>query len=273
MLISATLKQTRFLLRRRGAVATFLLLLALVLLNFTNNVLDFRGSDLLSMYHPMKLLSLSYNRTNWNADSALRLIQLFPLLVSLPAGLSLAAEQQSGEEVLLASRLGRRAYLFSRYLAAFLVTALVFALPFLIEIALNCISFPLQAEGDFMNYSIYNVELHISEAAYQLPWLYQLSPYLYAVVFTLYFGAAAGVFGGLTLALSALWRVRFRVLLLLPVFIGLQAASLLNMCWYNSLLLFCDRPRSDLVFGLLLLLILGLSLLEVGHASRKDCLR
>lgn len=81
------------------------------------------------------------------------------------------------------------------------------------------------------------------------------------------------MFGGLTLALSALWRVRFRVLLLLPVFIGLQAASLLNMCWYNSLLLFCDLPRNDLVFGLLLLLILGLSLLAVGHASRKDCLR
>lgn len=273
MLISATVKQTRFLLRRRGAVATFLLLLALVLLNFTYNVLEFRGHDLLSMYQPMKLLSLSYNRTNWNADSALRLIQLFPLLVSLPAGLSLASEQQSGEEVLLASRLGRRTYLFSRYLAAFLVTALVFILPFLIEIALSCISFPLQAEGDFMNYSIYDVELHISEAAYQFPWLYQLSPYLYAVVCTLYFGAAAGVFGGLTLALSALWRVRFRVLLLLPVFIGLQAASLLNMCWYNSLLLFCDLPRNDLVFGLLLLLILGLSLLAVGHASRKDCLR
>lgn len=81
----------------KGAMATFALLLALVLLSFADNVNEFRGYDRVAMYHPMKMLLLSYNRTFYNASFTLVLIQLVPLVVCLPAGLSLVTEQHSGK--------------------------------------------------------------------------------------------------------------------------------------------------------------------------------
>ena len=92
MVSRAALAQIRFILRRRSSIITFLILMAIMLSNYTVNVFTFQGYDVLDMYHPMKLLSLSYNRINYSADTVIMLVQLFPLLVCLPAGLSLAAE-------------------------------------------------------------------------------------------------------------------------------------------------------------------------------------
>ena len=76
--LNAARTQTAYLLFSKGAMITFALLLALVLMNFIGNVTEFRGYDRVEMYHPMKMLLLSYNRTYYNADLALVLIQLVP---------------------------------------------------------------------------------------------------------------------------------------------------------------------------------------------------
>lgn len=81
-----TISQTGYLLRKKNAVIVFYILLAMVLFNYISNVVAFQGRDVLNMYQPMKLLLLSYNRTNYNADMTILLIQLYPLLVVCPAG-------------------------------------------------------------------------------------------------------------------------------------------------------------------------------------------
>ncbi|MDE7223355.1 MAG: hypothetical protein K2O34_06200, partial [Acetatifactor sp.] len=156
MIIKATMTQTAFMLKKRESLCVFYVLFFMVIINFFGNVLYFQGRDVAEMYYPMKLLLLSYNRTDLNATNTLLLVQLYPLLVVCPAGFSLAREYQCGTRVFLISRLGNFSYQVSKYLSVFLTTMIIFSVPFLLEILLNCLSFPLSATGDLSNRSIYD---------------------------------------------------------------------------------------------------------------------
>ena len=149
MFLRATLHQTKFLLKSKEAMLTFVVLLVIVLSNFIGNVLEFQGMDVTAMYHPMKLLTLSYNKSLYDANTIILFVQLYPILVAFPAGFSYIKECQMREELHLTSRMGKDIYYISKLVAAFLCTIVVFVVPFLLEIVLNCISFPLQAKGDF----------------------------------------------------------------------------------------------------------------------------
>ena len=270
--LNAARTQTAYLLFSKGAMITFALLLALVLMNFIGNVTEFRGYDRVEMYHPMKMLLLSYNRTCYNADLALVLIQLVPLVICLPAGLSLVTEQQNGEAVLAVSRLGARTYIWSKLTAAFAATLTVFSVPFLIEIALNCLAFPLDATGDFTNWEPYSQDMLNGVKEYTLPGLYALSPYLYAVVCTVLFGAFAGLLSALTIAISALWRVKYKAILILPVFLLLEATLFIGRGtgWYNYVLLFNDQHRARQTAWLLVLLAAAFIAFGAERFARKD---
>lgn len=277
MYFKATRAQIKLLLFQWGALLAFGLLLALMLNNFVENVLEHQGTEVVLMYHPMKLLSLSHDKTNYKADTMMLLVQLVPLLICIPAALSLAKEQHTGASVLMASRLGSRTYLFSKVTAVFVVTTLVFSLPFLLEIVLNCFSFPLKATGDLANWTIYDDEYIQTTQHFLLYPLYRLSPYLYAVVETIRFGATMGLLAAATLTLSALVRVKFRVLLLLPPFLLLQLSTYLsqygNVYWANYVTLFHGEPRNDLAYGIAVVVLLVFVILGTLYASRKDWLQ
>lgn len=276
MYLKAVRAQIKFLMGQKQFAIVFLALLALMLLNFTQNVLDFRGYDVISMYHPMKLLTLSYNKAVYESENALLLVQLVPLLVCLPAALSLAQERQTGQAVLIAARLGGKIYLWSKAVAVFVVTMAAFSLPFLLEILLNCISFPLAATGDFFNASAYARQRLVVEAFYQMAWLYRLSPYLYAVAGTLIFGCFAGLLAAATVTLSALVRMRFQVLLMLPAFLLLQITAFLgengSTSWFRFLMIFNGESRNTPFFFALVLALLGFTLAGTAIATKKDWL-
>lgn len=174
----------------------------------------------------------------------------------------------------MSARLGRKVYLWSRVISVFVVTTIVFSLPFLLEIVLNCVSFPLNATGDFYNYNAYEEELLASEALYQLPWLYQFSPYLYAVVCTVFFGVFFGIWAAATTTLSALVKVRFQVLLLLPSFLLLQLTLYTGESgttnWYNYVFFFNDINRNTTFFVVLVGILVAFVLIGTTVASRKD---
>lgn len=268
MILKAAISQTAFLLKKKEAVCVFYVLFFMVIINFIDNVLTFQGRDIVRMYQPMKLLLLSYNRTDHNATNTLLLIQLYPLLVVCPAGFSLAREYQRGTRVFMVSRLGNLTYQASKYLAAFLATMIVFTVPFLLEIILNCASFPLSAMGDLSENSMY-------EKAYIN------SPYLHAVMGTLFWGMISGLLGVFTVAVSSLIRVKYNVFLFLPVFVALNLSTILagslpkeapSIRWYDYLLLFNDEHKSA---ALLLTVLSVLVLFPIGAvcaSGRKDCL-
>lgn len=282
MFFKATKSQTVFLLKQKGTVFVFYFLLIMVLLNFVTNVLAFQGRDVIRMYQPMKLLLLSYNRVNYNADSTLLFIQLYPLMAVYPAGFSLARERQSGQDVLMVARLGHFTYKLSKLLAAFLATVVVFSVPLLMEIMLNCLSFPLEAAGDLTNWDAYNPDYVQGVHNYPMSGFYLYAPYLYAVAGTLFFGIVSGLLGAFTVAFSSVVQVKYRVFLFLPVFLLLNATVYLPeilpggataIRWYEYLLLFSDRPKSFMFLNIALFTLVLFSLGAAFLGGRKECLR
>ena len=281
MIFKAAISQTACMLKKRESICTFYILFFMVIINFISNVLYFQGTDIVEMYQPMKLLLLSYNRTNWNGTNTLLLIQLYPLLVVCPAGFSLAREDQLGTRVFLVSRLGNFTYHASKFFSAFLTTMIIFTVPFLLEIILNCLSFPLSATGDLSNLSMYDEIYRTGVSRYFMKSIYLYSPYLYAVAGTLFFGVVSGLLGAFTVAVSSFTRVKYNVFLFMPVFVMLNMSTILasvfpnkmpNIKWYDYVLLFNDELKS-IRFGLIAML--GLVLFITGAVcvgGRKDCL-
>lgn len=281
MLFKATISQTAFLLKKKEAVCVFYVLFTMVIVNFIGNVLYFQGRDIVRMYQPMKLLLLSYNRTNLNGTNMLLLIQLYPLLVVCPAGFSLAKEYQLGIQVFMASRLGNFTYQISKLLSVFLTTMIVFAVPFLLEIFLNCMSFPLSATGDLSNLSFYDSAYVGGINNYFMNSIYLYSPVLYAVKGTLFFGVVSGLLSVFTVAVSSLIKVKYNVFLFLPVFIVLNMSTILsnkfsagihNIKWYDYVMIFNDEVKNTgfLIMGLLVLVLFSMG--AVCISGRKDCL-
>lgn len=276
MFFHTTWTNIKFLLNKKSVRFTFLALFLVMLLNFISNVLDFRGYDVISMYHPMKILSLSYNRTVYKADTALLIVQLLPIIVACPAGLSMAVDKGTGAETMLISRLGRKMYITSKIIAIVIVTAIVFTVPFLMEIVLNCLSFPLAATADLTNMDAYSEEYLRATANYIFPALYNVAPYLYAVLGTLCFGLFAGILAGFTASVSLLVRVKFKVFLLLPVFILLYISDSFKakeLKWYNYALLFSDTPKSITFLIVSCALLVSFCVFAVWYSCKRDCLK
>ena len=126
--------------------------------NYITNVLTFRGTDISQMYQPMKLLALSLNKVYFSANIQLLIVMIYPILVAVPAGFSYTKEQQTKEEVYMIYRLGKNRYLQSKLWASFFTTTIVFTVPFMLEILMNMLSFPMNAIRDLSNLSIYNTD-------------------------------------------------------------------------------------------------------------------
>lgn len=281
MLLKATISQTALLLKKKEAVCVFYILLTMVIINFIGNVLCFQGMDVLEMYHPMKILLLSYNRTYLNASNTLLLIQLYPILVVAVGGFSLAKEYQLGIKVYMVSRIGNNAYQFSKLMSVFLASMIVFTVPFLLEIILNCLSFPLSATGDLSNMSLYDSDYVKNINHYFMKSIYLYSPYLYGVLGTFIFGIISGIFGVFTALISLLIKVKYNVFLFLPVFVLLNYSAALeegvlvgggSRRWYNYLLLFNEEPKSVLFIVMTISIFIIFSIVVIGVDRRKDCI-
>lgn len=281
MIFKATISQTFFILKKKEAVCAFYVLFFMVIINFIGNVLYFQGRDVVQMYQPMKLLLLSYNRTNHNATNTLLLIQLYPFLVVCPAGFSLAREYQLNMRVFLVSRLGNFTYQVSKFLAVFLATMILFTVPFLLEILLNCVSFPLSSAGDLWQLSTYDNYYRYSVNHYFMKSIYLCSPYLYAVIGTFLFGAVSGLLGVFTAAISSLIKVKYSVFLFLPAYVTLNLSTILGVKlpkdapsieWYDYVLLFNDQTKNINYLVISIFVLALFSIVAACVSGRKDCL-
>lgn len=146
---------------------------------------------------------------------------------------------------------------------------------------MNCLSFPLSATGDLSNRSICDSAYRMGVDHYFMKNIYLRSPFLYAVIGTLFWGMMSGLLGVFTAAMSSLIRVKYNIFLILPVFMVLNLSAMLatifpeempSIKWYDYVLLFNDELKS---MGLLAMSIVVLVLFPVGAVranGRKDCL-
>lgn len=231
MLVRTTRSQISFLLRQKEAVFAFCVLMLLVLANFVENCQMFQGQDMIKLAHTTKMGLLSWNRASYSADLALLFQQIYPLLVVCPAGFVLAKERGTQEHILMITRMGSGTYYFGKLFSAFIVTALVFTLPFLVEILLHIIAFSTKPSWDLSYWEAYDPDYIAEVRNYLFSDLFISSPYGYAVVKVLLFGLFSGLMGAFCVAVYAMYRVKYRITVLLPAFL------LLNLSVYAPMIL------------------------------------
>lgn len=271
--------QTLFMLRQNIALMVFYILLAIVFLNFGSNVLNFQGRDIIDMYHPAKMLVLSYDQVYDNMDIMLLLIQLYPILIVCPAGFTLLSEKKRKTDCVLITRIGSIQYYLCKTIAAFFVTMIVFTIPFLIEFGLNCVSFPLAASGDFVDLNCYSPDYIKLTSNYMYSTLFHMNSYLYTFVGILFWGITSGIIGMFTVALSGIISFRFKILLFLPVYILLNIPAYMPQItdklpfvvnWYNYIFLFDDHVKNNVFFISFLIILFIISIVCSVIKGRGD---
>ena len=271
--------QTLFMLRQNIALMVFYILLAIVFLNFGSNVLNFQGRDIIDMYHPAKMLVLSYDQVYDNIDIMLLLIQLYPILIVCPAGFTLLSEKKRKTDCVLITRIGSIQYYLCKTIAAFFVTMIVFTIPFLIEFGLNCVSFPLAASGDFVDLNCYSTDYIELTNNYMYSTLFHMNSYLYTFVGILFWGVTSGIIGMFTVALSGIISFRFKILLFLPVYILLNIPAYMPQItdklpfvvnWYNYIFLFDDHVKNNVFFISFLIILFIISIVCSVIKGRGD---
>lgn len=281
MFFTAFRTQMHYALRQRITQLVFWTLFLLVGLNFVENVTTFCGMDVTNMYHPMKMLTLSYNKAYYNSEYTLLIVQMYPLLVACPGGLLYAKEKQLGLNTLLEARIGSVNYRFSKLLAVFCTTTVIFMTPFLIEILLNYIVFPAEAIGDFSKLNTYDSEYLKWLKNYGYSMLYSFSPVLYAITSTIIFGVLSGIMGMVVSAFSMIIPVKYRVIYILLSFILLNSTIYFlptffsfesEIRWYSYYLLFNEQSKNMIGFLNIQILLVCFALISAYISGRKDCI-
>ena len=262
--------QTSFILRQNITLVVFFILLSIVFLNFGSNVLAFQGRDVIEMYHPAKLLALSYDQVYNNMDIMLLLIQLYPILIVCPAGFTLLSEKKRKTDCLLIARIGGTQYYLGKTIAAFFATMIVFTVPFLIEFGLNCVSFPLSANGDLIDLNHYSPSYIELMNNYMFTALFHMNSYLYTFAGILFWGITSGIIGMFTVAISGIISFHFKILLFLPIYVLLNISAYLSKItdklpftvkWYNYVFLFDDHVKNSTFFISFLTILFVISII------------
>jgi len=272
------IQKTCFLLRRKTAVLTLAVMMGLVLMQFANNLSAFRGLDVKDMLPNTELGLLSLQV--FALDPALMLVQVYPLLVTLPAGLIFADNRSCGIEISEVSRIGRKKYVASRLCACFLATAIVFTLPLLIELLVNLICFP--SDTGYYSGSVFEAETIDRIRRFLFYRLYVSHPVLYVFLLTLLFGICSGIFGAMSAGISLLFRSKFKLMYFIPMFVLLNGSAALikvivnnnkiALSWADYLFLYTSRRKSvPVLFLTIILLVLFLIMVSI-RKGKEDTL-
>lgn len=206
--------QCRLLAESWNVLIVFITINILVLINYVTNVNLYQGRDVVVMYHPMRLLTLTQD-----SATGLLLVELVPILCVLACGFSYIKAKNTGAEVFELSRCGATQYYTSKIIAVFIVTMVIFTFPMFMEMVLNALSFPLNATGDLSNQTAYTETSNEMIREYLFWEIYKISTYLYPIVGIFMFGVWMGVLAAFVVALSFLPFVKARLILFLPLYI------------------------------------------------------
>ena len=260
-------------------IVVLVALYVLIFINFFSNVIKYQGTDVSLMINPMRILFLSNDDLEAGKLNAL-FLQLYPLVVALPVFSSYFDDKHTGEIVFMASRMGKKKYFISKGIAAGLINFIVFTLPMLTEFLLNCISFPMSANGNSFMQPVYDQGYIDAAENYMMFDLFKVSPVTYAFVTILLFGILSAVLGMFVLAVS-LYISRYKIILLVPVYILMYGIGMINSLFpavktktshFAYLSMFDVTYKSEWAYLLLILIIFVISWIGILIKTRKDVL-
>ena len=278
MLLRSVKAQIYSLLQQKKTVITFFLLLGLIVANFIFNVIHSYGAVDVTHYNPMRLLSLSHFMGDY-FDISYYIAQTLPITAIIPAALSYIKDRNSRELIYIQSKVGAGDYYYGKLIAIFVVTFFIFAIPFLMEVALDSIAFPSHTQLDPNSPEL--IDLYKKIPHYLFGRLYNFNIYLYAAVFVCVFSFAAAAFACFAHAFSTFGFVKFGAFVFVPVYCLLyviyvlgDAVKLHFTTYYPHYLILFNSSgyKSGKGMALLLILMLLFSIVVTEIKCRKDCL-
>lgn len=258
--------------RKKTTVFTFFLVLIMSLINFyANMVVNYQTRDITQMYDVIKCLMLS----DWSISGAY-LIEFFPLIVVIPTACAYLTDRDTRMTVYIESRVGKKNYWYSKLLAVFVTTFLVFVIPFVLEIAISLISFGSEPSGDLTNSNF--VFMMENEEEYFLNKLYLNNKVFYAVVTTVIFGIISGIFAMFNFAMVTLPFFKYKVFAFFPMYVLIYVISFIEkvlnkpytLNYYFILRTFCDANYNYIVYVTFLLILIIVSIILIELKIKKE---
>jgi len=204
--------QISYNLRRKSVMGIFFLLLFLVVFNYITNMIYYDGLDATQMFNPVKLSALS----SWTASS-FYLMQFYPLLLVVPMACGFFNDKNARILNYMQSRVGIRNYFYAKQITVFVITFLLFTIPFLLELLIYRIIIPLCANGDPSNVEYWQtIE---GDSNLFLSSIYYFSPYLYTALSILIFGLVTSIFSVFNFSVTTLPVFKYRIMTYFPVYI------------------------------------------------------
>lgn len=204
--------QCNVLLRKKGAIICFLLLIISVGGNFIFNVIKYWDTEYAEMPSFLEISLLAQeNMVGWY------IVMFFPFLLVLPGAMSLASDRKEKMDILWVGRCGRNQYLLSKMAAIVIVTFLCFFIPFMLELTLNMIAFPINAHGNIGGWELYTEGYKENIKQYFLFSLYYACPALYAVIMNMVISLSAALLSIIPVAFSCFFY-KYYAYLMVPVY-------------------------------------------------------
>lgn len=218
-------------------------------------------------------------------NSKLALLYIFVLL--LPFSFSYLTDRRNNMLPILQTRCGIKNYYFSKMIATFIGTTIIFFIPFVISIILNQVIFPsegLQVNGSELysyNYTatITGSNVFAKTVGKSVPFirLFLDHPQLYNVLYAFFFAVFTGILSVFVYSLSFLIK-KYSIILLFPLFVLVLVQKKVDtiITAYSPLYVnvnMRDYLMIDSFYGLSLLyfltLIIGSILVSLLLVSRK----
>ena len=211
-MISSVKIQFKELIGKKSVIITYFILMGFMIVNFIINMIGYSDVKYVSeMYDPIKMMTLStWSKTGY----FLRII--YPILVCIPA----SAVYRTNKESISIN------YMRSKAVAIFLVTFLVFTIPFILEFVLSCICFNINSLGDPTN--VVYTDMEGMESRYFLSELWLNNRIAYAIVMIVLFGTLSGILAVFNFSICTLPIFKFKILTFLPIFVMFQLINLID---------------------------------------------
>ncbi len=273
MLRKSIYMQITYLLRSKPAVFILFILLAVISINFGMNLNTNKEAMYISqMYSFEKMLTLS----DWS-KMGYYLIQYYPLLIVIPTACSYIIDKNNGINTYIQSRVGKRNYWYGKLISVFMLTLFIFTLPFFMEIILNLICFPLEANGHPSGTEFWmTIE---AESQCFLSNVLLSDRILYAVIMILLFGVISAVLATFNFAVTTLPIFKIKILTYFPIYILFFAISILphvinlnfTVDYYYILRMFeTTTVKNYGVYSVFMIVLLAVSVVLIEWKIKKE---
>lgn len=250
---------------RKTVIITYFILMGFVIVNFINNMLSYTEVKYVSeMYDPVKMLTLS----TWS-ESGFYLRMFYPILVCVPTAAVYLTDKNTRVMIYIQSKTSRKNYIFGKIIAIFLVTFLVFTVPFLMEFVLSCICFNMTSLGDPSNISY--IDMAGNEYGYLMPQLWLDNRIAYVIIMIVLFGIVSGIFAVFNFSICTLPIFKYKIFTFFPIYVLFHLIGIIDKAirfdfetnYFMLISMFDKSKKMDEMYLIFMVVILMISIIII----------